>query len=81
MTGAQPYLPRGAASPSGAGCWDRPEGFYSTGGGASSLAVTWTPSQRVRPSKLAPSLPVGEKTGNTSLSTPLGLRAGGFLRG
>lgn len=29
MTGLPPYLPRGVASPSGAGCWDRPEGSYS----------------------------------------------------
>lgn len=76
MTGAQPYLPRGAASPSGAGCWDRPEGFYSRAAALPPVAVT--PRQRVRPSKLAPSLPVGEKTGNTSLSPSLGLRAGGF---
>lgn len=75
MTGAQPYLPRGAASPSGAGCWDRPEGFYSRAAALPPVAVTPTPAGA--PAKLASSLPVGEKTG-LSLSPSLGLRAGGF---
>lgn len=53
MTGAATYLRGGPANPPADGCWAIAGGSYSTGGGVSSFLTGRSPSQRVRPSKLA----------------------------